>query len=83
VARELAPVGQHADVAEARDLLDPDVDRASAVASDTPIERLLASEPLRRLGALMVVDREQRLCGVVTLDQVRRALTASAPGRLA
>jgi Zn-dependent protease len=68
---------------EVSDLLDPDVDRASAIASDTPIERLLASEPLRRLGALMVVDRDQRLCGVVTIDQVRRALTASAPGRLA
>jgi Zn-dependent protease len=68
---------------EVSDLLDPDVDRASAIASDTPIERLLASEPLRRMGALMVVDREQRLCGVVTIDQVRRALTASAPGRLA
>ena len=68
---------------EVSDLLDPDVDRASAIASDTPIERLLASEPLRRMGALMVVDPEQRLCGVVTIDQVRRALTASAPGRLA
>ena len=68
---------------EVSDLLDPDVDRASAIASDTPIERLLASEPLRRMGALMVVDRDQRLCGVVTIDQVRRALTASAPGRLA
>jgi Zn-dependent protease len=68
---------------EVSDLLDPDVDRASAIPSDTPIERLLASEPLRRMGALMVVDRDHRLCGVVTLDQVRRALTASAPGRLA
>jgi hypothetical protein len=28
----------------------------------------------------MVVDAEQRLCGVVTLDQVRRALAAAVPG---
>ena len=28
-------------------------------------------------------DGDRRLCGVVTLDQVRRALAAAAPGRLA
>jgi xanthine/CO dehydrogenase XdhC/CoxF family maturation factor len=38
----------------------------------------LVSEPLRRLGALMVVDADDRLCGVVTTDQVRRALSAAA-----
>jgi Zn-dependent protease len=65
---------------EVSDLLDPDADRATAVPSDTPIERLLASEPLRNMGALMVVDPDQRLCGVITIDQVRRALTAAAPG---
>jgi hypothetical protein len=31
----------------------------------------------------MVVDAEQRLCGVVTLEQVRRALAAAVPSRLA
>jgi Zn-dependent protease len=41
---------------------------------DEPIETLLASEPLRRLGALMAVDAQGRLRGVVTVEQVTRAL---------
>jgi Zn-dependent protease len=51
------------------------------VRADTPLEVLLASEPLRRFGALMAVDGEGRLRGVVTLEQVSRALQAhGAPG---
>jgi hypothetical protein len=51
------------------------------VQADTPLEALLGSEPLRRLGALMAVDRDGRLRGVVTLEQVSRALQAHlAPG---
>jgi Zn-dependent protease len=46
------------------------------VAADAPLEALLASEPLRRLGALMAVDAEGRLRGVVTFEQVTRALRA-------
>jgi Zn-dependent protease len=46
------------------------------VPADAPLEALLSSEPLRRLGALMAVDREGRLRGVVTLEQVSRALHA-------
>jgi Zn-dependent protease len=46
---------------------------------DEPLEALLGSEPLRRLGALMAVDAEGRLRGVVTLEQVRRALQPPAP----
>jgi Zn-dependent protease len=41
---------------------------------DEPIETLLGSEALRRLGALMAVDAEGRLRGVVTVEQVTRAL---------
>ena len=41
---------------------------------DEPLESLLSSEPLRRLGALMAVDAEGRLRGVVTVEQVTRAL---------
>jgi Zn-dependent protease len=48
------------------------------VRADTPLEVLLASEPLRRFGALMAVDGEGRLRGVVTLEQVTRALQAHA-----
>jgi Zn-dependent protease/CBS domain-containing protein len=48
------------------------------VRADTPLEVLLASEPLRRFGALMAVDGDGRLRGVVTLEQVSRALHAHA-----
>ena len=44
------------------------------VRTDTPLESLIASEPLRTLGALMAVDAEGRLRGVVTVEQVSRAL---------
>src|SRR4051794_20664699 len=46
------------------------------VRADTPLEVLLASEPLRRFGALMAVDGDGRLRGVVTLEQVTQALHA-------
>jgi Zn-dependent protease len=46
------------------------------VRADAPLEALLASEPLRRLGALMAVDGDGRLRGVVTFEQVTRALRA-------
>ena len=50
------------------------------VPADAPLEALLASEPLRRLGALMAVDADGRLRGVVTFEQVTRALrTRLAP----
>ena len=44
------------------------------VEQDTPIEALLGSEPLRRIGALFAVDTDGVLRGVVTVDQLRRAL---------
>jgi Zn-dependent protease/CBS domain-containing protein len=46
------------------------------VRTDTPLEALVGSEALRRLGALMAVDGEGHLRGVVTLEQVSRALQA-------
>jgi Zn-dependent protease len=49
----------------------------ASIGRDTPLESLLSSEPLRRFGALAVVDADGRLCGVLTLDRVRRALAAS------
>jgi Zn-dependent protease len=48
-----------------------------SVPHDAPLETLLASEPLRSFGALAVVDGDGRLCGLLTLDRVRRALAAS------
>ena len=62
------------------EVLDGEVGTGSVVRGETPIEQLLGSEALRRFGALMVVDAESRLCGVVTLDHVRRALAAAVPG---
>jgi len=41
---------------------------------DEPLEALLGSEGLQRLGALMAVDGDGVLRGVVTIDEVRRAL---------
>jgi hypothetical protein len=49
------------------------------VGLEEPLEALLSKEPLARLGAIMAVDAEGVLRGVVTVDQVRRALTPSAP----
>ena len=46
------------------------------VAADAPLEALLGSEALRRLGALMAVDGDGRLRGVVTKEQVMRAMQA-------
>jgi Zn-dependent protease len=52
------------------------VSDVAQVPVDTPLESLIGSEPLRRLGALMAVDAEGHLRGVVTLEQVSRALQA-------
>jgi Zn-dependent protease len=48
------------------------------VREDTPLDALLANQNLRRLGALMAVDAEGRLSGVVTIEQVGRALRDGA-----
>jgi Zn-dependent protease/CBS domain-containing protein len=50
------------------------------VQEDRPISELLGSEPLGRLGALMAVDAEGVLRGVVTVEQVRRALQSAFGG---
>jgi len=44
------------------------------VGQDAPLETVLGSEPLRHFGALFAVDGDGVLRGVVTLEQVRRAL---------
>ena len=44
------------------------------VADDAPLETVLGSEALRRLGALMAIDGDGRLSGVITVDAVGRAL---------
>jgi CBS domain-containing protein len=54
---------------------------AFRVGLEEPLEALLSLEGLQRLGAIMAVDPEGVLRGVVTLDQVRRALRPPAPAR--
>ncbi len=66
--------------ATAADAIDPE-GAGYAVGRATPLEDLLGSSPLRSLGALLVLDDHERLVGVVTLEQVHRALAAAAPGR--
>jgi Zn-dependent protease len=56
-----------------------DSERTFRIGMDEPLEVLLASEGLRRLGAIMAVDEDGKLRGVVTLDQVRRALQSPTP----
>lgn len=54
------------------DLVDHDI--GLFVREDTPLDSLLSNQNLRRLGALMAVDAEGRLSGVITIEQVGRAL---------
>jgi Zn-dependent protease len=51
-----------------------DADHSLFVRDDAPLDSLLANQSLRRLGALMAVDADGRLSGVVTIEQVGRAL---------
>ena len=68
---------------EVREIVETADAAAWRVRSDSPLEALLGDEQLRARGALMAVDADGVLRGVVTLDQVRRALTAALPQRLA
>lgn len=47
------------------------------VDEDRPLDELLNSEPLGRLGALMAVDGDGTLRGVITIEHVRRALQSA------
>ena len=60
-----------------RDVVAP-ADADARVAADAPLESLLALAPLHRLGAVMALDGQGRLRGVVTLEQVSRAVRAAA-----
>jgi hypothetical protein len=48
------------------------------IGEKTPLESLLSAEGLARLGAMVAVDEDGVLQGVVTLAQVRRALQPAA-----
>jgi Zn-dependent protease len=55
------------------DLLEHD-DGTFQVRDDAPLDSLLANRALRRFGAVMAVDVDGRLSGVITVEQVGRAL---------
>jgi CBS domain-containing protein len=46
---------------------------------EDPLESLLGQESLARLGAVMAVDGDGKLRGIVTVDAVRRALRGAVP----
>jgi Zn-dependent protease len=59
-----------------------DESKSLRVGVDDPIEALFGSEALQQIGAVMAVDGDGVLRGVVTIDRVRRALRpapAAAP----
>ena len=57
-----------------RDVFEADSTGTLRVAEDAPLESLLGNDALRRLGALIAVDADGRIRGVITADQVGRAL---------
>jgi Zn-dependent protease len=78
-AADAVPEGRRA-TASVAEFMQSDKEGALRVREDEPLESLLGNENLRRLGALMAVDSEGRLRGVVTLDQVGRALRTALSG---
>lgn len=59
------------------DVLERD-DGTFQVREDAPLDTLLANRALRRFGAVMAVDAEGKLSGVITAEQVGRALRDAA-----
>lgn len=60
------------------DVLEEDL--AVRIAEDQPVESLLRGEGLGRLGAMVAVDEEGVLQGVVTVAQLRKAIRPAAQG---
>jgi Zn-dependent protease len=60
------------------EVLSTDTGKTFRVRVDEPLEALLGSEALQRLGAIMAVDADGVLRGVVTIEQVSRALQPAA-----
>jgi Zn-dependent protease len=72
-ARESRRVGE---------VFEPDASGSLQVSADASLESVLGNDTLRRLGALAAVDSDGRLRGVVTAQQIGRALRDSlAPER--
>jgi Zn-dependent protease len=63
------------------DLLPPEGASMPKVDDSAPLESILGNEWLRKLGALMAVDAEGRLSGVLTVEQISRALQGALTNR--
>src|SRR3954452_8739904 len=63
-----------------RDVFEADSTGTLRVRDDAPLESLLGNDALSRLGALMAVDEEGHLRGVITAEQVGRALRRALSG---
>ena len=68
-------VNQGQPALSAADVLTP----GEPVTTDQSLEAAMGAEPLRRLGAVMAVDANGVLRGVLTVEQLRRALTTVVP----
>jgi Zn-dependent protease len=66
--------------ARVAEVLDEGSGEELKVSFDAPLESLLANEAMRRLGALAAVDSDGRLRGVITAEQVGRALRGALSG---
>ena len=62
------------DDARVSDIVSPATREDYGVRVDEPLETLLGSEALQKIGAIMAVDGEGVLRGVVTIEQVARAM---------
>ena len=62
------------------EILDPGGSVDQTVRTDDPLDSLLSNVELRRLGGLAAVDANGRLAGVITLEQVGRALRDATAG---
>ena len=62
------------------DVFEADSTGTLKVRDDAPLESLLGNDALRRLGALMAVDEDGHLRGVITADQVGQALRRALSG---
>ena len=56
------------------ELILPGSDKDRAVLDDAPLTALLANQEIHDFGSLMAVDRQGSLTGVITMQQVQRAL---------
>jgi Zn-dependent protease len=72
-AADAVPEGRRA-TASVDEFVTRDGDGTLGVRLDAPIESLLANENLKRLGGVVAVDADGRLRGVITAEQVGRAL---------